>query len=395
MATVLETISSTFATACPPLRSARCVLSFDQARSLAKQHGTPLLAVSPSALTDNYRTLTECLPGVELFYAAKANPDPLILSTLAGLGSSVDVCTHREAQAALAAGFSPDRMIHTHPCKTLANLTDCYADGIRWFTFDNELELDKFVGRAPDASLLLRLGVSSTSSVINLSAKFGAAPRNAQALLRAAQQRGLSVRGVSFHVGSQCLAAEDFLPVLTEVRKVWDRAIRAGFDLQVLDIGGGLPAPYREGIRPLERYCQILSGALQQTFGDLRPRIIAEPGRGVCAEAVTLVTQVIGKSVRKGVNWYIIDDGLYGSFSGKVYDHADFTLVAEDAGTRPLRMCVVAGPTCDSTDVVAKDQRLPNLEVGELLLVPTMGAYTSASASNFNGLDLARSVAVD
>lgn len=110
---------------------------------------------------------------------------------------------------------------------------------------------------------------------------------------------------------------------------------------------------------------------------------------------MTLVTSVIGKSVRNGRNWYYIDDGLYGSFSGKVYDHADFTLIAESEDERPLHPCVVAGPTCDSTDVVARDQPLPDLAVGELLLVPSMGAYTSASATGFNGLDVARAIAID
>ena len=165
--------------------------------------------------------------------------------------------------------------------------------------------------------------------------------------------------------------------------------------MEVLDIGGGIPAPYRSAVLTQEAFCQALAQAIDRWFGDLPIRIIAEPGRCLCAEAVTLVTRVIGKSVRGGLNWYIIDDGLYGSFSGKVYDHADFPLIAENDGDRPLRPCVVAGPTCDSTDVVARDQDLPDLEIGELLLVPTMGAYTSASASDFNGLDETRSVVID
>lgn len=145
----------------------------------------------------------------------------------------------------------------------------------------------------------------------------------------------------------------------------------------------------------LSDYCRHLSRALDATFGDLPIRIIAEPGRGLCAEAVTLMTRVLGKSVRNGLPWYIIDDGVYGSFSGKLFDHADFELVAEAADLRPRSGCVVAGPTCDSHDVVSIDQELPDLEVGELLLVPTMGAYTSASASGFNGLDIARIVEIE
>jgi ornithine decarboxylase len=389
MSQVLEMLAG------PRYRSARNVVSFADARRLAARYGTPLLAISRSALTRNYRALEANLPGVEFYYAAKANPDRAILSTLHKLGAKVDVCSHKEAKRAFQARFRPEEMIHTHPCKTVRNLVDCYAEGIRWFTFDNALELPKLTEHAPEAKLLLRLAMSYGSSVIDLSAKFGAAPEDALELLRRGAEMGLSVRGLSFHVGSQCLSPDDFVAALEKARRVWDEAADAGLGLEVLDIGGGIPAPYREAILSMEAYSRALSQALETTFGDLGMRVIAEPGRCLCADAVTLVTQVIGKSVRGGRTWYYIDDGLYGSFSGKVYDHADFPLFAEGMEERPLYPCVVAGPTCDSTDVVARDQELPDLNIGELLLVPSMGAYTSASASDFNGLDVARSVVVD
>jgi ornithine decarboxylase len=376
-------------------RSARSVVSFDEARKLGARYGTPLLVISRSALKRNYMALRDNLPGVEFYYAAKANPDPSILRTLRKLGCSVDVCSHGEAKKALQAGFLPEAMLHTHPCKTVRNLMDCYAAGIRWYTFDSAFELPKLMKYAPEAKVLLRLAVSANSSVIDLSAKFGAARHEALPLLNRAAQLGLNVKGISFHVGSQCLAPEDFGPALEDTRRIWEQARASGLELEVLDIGGGIPSPYREPILSMETYCQSLSHALEANFGDLPIRVIAEPGRCLCAEAVTLVTSVIGKSVRGGRTWYIIDDGLYGSFSGKVYDHTDFQLMAENMDERALFPCVVAGPTCDSTDVVARDQDLPELDIGELLLVPTMGAYTSASASDFNGLAVARSVTIN
>lgn len=389
MATVLDPLAR------PVCRTARPVVSFDDARALAGQYGTPLLVVSRSILVQNYQAMRSQLPGVELFYAAKANPEPIILRTLKQLGASVDVCSYRELEAALAAGFTPDDMIHTHPCKTTQNLVDCRAAGVRWFTFDGVCEIPKLVRYAPDAHLLLRLAASSASSLINLSAKFGAAPEDAAAVIGEARRAGLRVSGLSFHVGSQCLCPDDFRAALGRARRVWDEATAAGCPLEVLDVGGGFPAPYRDDVISLEEYCRSLAMALDETFGDLPIRIIAEPGRGLCAEAVTLITSVLGKSVRHGVPWYIIDDGVYGAFSGKVYDHADFPLLVENHAMRPAQSCIVAGPTCDSSDVVSRDQELPDLEVGELLLVPSMGAYTSASASGFNGLDIARAVEVE
>jgi len=298
-------------------------------------------------------------------------------------------------QAALNAGFTPDQMIHTHPCKTVQNLTGCYAEGLRWFTFDNSNEIPKLARYAPDANLLLRLAVSSSSSLINLSAKFGASERDALPLLLEARNAGLAVKGMSFHVGSQCRSPEDFHAALRQARRIWDRAAAAGIELEVLDFGGGLPAPYRDSVLSLDAYCRSLSQSLEETFGDLSIRVIAEPGRGMCGDTVSLITRVIGKSVRAGTTWYIIDEGLYGSFSGQVFDHVEYPLVVRNGADRPQYPCVVAGPTCDSSDVVSRDQMLPDLEIGELILAPTMGAYTCASASNFNGLDMARMIGIE
>ncbi len=393
MATVLESLSETAISSV--YRSAKPVISFDEAESLASQFGSPLLVASRTALLRNYEALRSSLPGVEFFYAAKANPVEAVLRPLCEVGSSVDVCSFGEMQAALKAGFTPEMMIHTHPCKTVQNLTSCYAAGLRWFTFDNENEIPKLARHAADANLLLRLAVSSSSSLINLSAKFGAFEPDAVRLMLAAREAGLTVRGMSFHVGSQCRAPEDFHTALCQARRIWDRAAAAGIELEVLDIGGGLPAPYRDAVLSLDVYCRSLAGALDETFGDMAVRIIAEPGRGLVADTMSLITRVIGKSVRGGSTWYIIDDGLYGSFSGQMFDHVEYPLIARNDDDRPLLPCVVAGPTCDSSDVVARDQMLPDLDIGELLLVPTMGAYTCASASNFNGLDMARIIGVE
>ena len=377
------------------MRTATPVISFDEARNIAKEYGTPTLVVSRSTLARTYQTMKAELPNVEMFYAAKSNSDVSILRTLFLQGSSVDVCSYRELQSALLAGFKPDQMIHTHPCKTIQNLMDCYNEGVRWFTVDCSGEIDKLARHTPDVNVILRMAASSSSSLINLSAKFGCDPDDASKLAAEAGRKGLNIRCLSFHVGSQCLNPEDFRTMLTKARKAWDACVAAGAPLEVLDIGGGFPAPYRTTVMSLSDYCRHLSRALDATFGDLPIRIIAEPGRGMCAESVSLITRVLGKSVRSGLPWYFIDDGVYGSFSGKLFDDSDFELVAEAADVRPRSGCVVAGPTCDSHDVVSVDQELPDLEVGELLLVPTMGAYTSASASGFNGLDIARIVEID
>ena len=397
MATVVEFSRQTeSADLSSEYRIASPVVGFDRARELAAEHGTPLLVFSHTQVRRNFEAMRNALPGVEFFYAAKSNPCFPILSTLADAGCSVDVCSWGEMKAALEAGFTPDRMIHTHPCKTVSNLRDCYNAGLRWFTIDNTTEADKIAAHTPDVNLLCRLAMTSQSSAINLSAKFGCSEQDALGIMLHAKSRGLAVKGISFHVGSQCRSPDDFHVALSRARRIWDRATAAGIPLEVLDFGGGMPAPYRhDAVLTLEAYCQSLSHALSATFGDLDIRIIGEPGRGMSADTGTLVTSVLGKSVRNGLTWYIIDDGIYGAFSGQVFDHVEFPILAENADERGTFPCVVAGPTCDSSDVVCRDQQLPDLEIGELLLVPTMGAYTNASSCPFNGLPVAKIIGVD
>ena len=379
----------------PNARTAQPNLSFDLAKELAEKHGTPLLVVSRSKAIETYCAMKNALPGVDLYYAAKANPDLHFLSTLNGENAFIDVCSPGELKAALAAGFTTDRMLHTHPCKTDAILWECYEAGVNWFVFDNPIEAEKIRRLTPDVNLLLRLATTGASSRINLSAKFGCPMHEALELLATAKAKGLKIRGFSFHVGSQCLNPQDYVEVLRSVRAVWDEATQAGHHLEVLDIGGGFSAPYREDAPSIETFGEVITNGLRDIFGDLPIRLIAEPGRGLCTESVTLITRVIGKSRRWELPWFFLDDGIYGSFSGKIFDHTDFPLLVENDGSRETVPCVVAGPTCDSTDIVSRDQWLPDLEVGELVLVPSMGAYAAASASPFNGLPMANSVAID
>jgi ornithine decarboxylase len=259
---------------------------------------------------------------------------------------------------------------------------------------DNVYEAAKIARLTPDVKLLLRLAVSASSSLINLSAKFGAPVESALEVLEASESLGLDIRGISFHVGSQCINPEDYRCALSEVRRFWDVAASRGFRLEVLDIGGGFPAPYRGEAPSMEAFGAVVSAGLRESFGDLPIRIVAEPGRGLSAECTTLITQVIGKNVRGSLPWYYLDDGIYGSFSGIVFDHASFPLWDRNRGDREVGSCVVAGPTCDSGDVICRDQMLPSLEIGELILVPSMGAYAGASACPFNGLPVAKSVCV-
>ena len=357
-------------------------LSFDRAAILAGTVDTPFLVLAPSRIQQSIRTLRTCLPGVELYYAMKSNPDPELLGLLSGLVDGIDVASYPEVALAAAAGVTPERLFHSNPVKKDTDIAACVRHGVRWFTFDNVDEIPKLRAHAPDASVLLRVAIKNESCVVDLGAKFGAHEDEALALVLQARAAGVNVRGIAFHVGSQSTDPGIYLVALKLARRLFDAAKKAGVRLDTLDIGGGFPVVYRTSVPKLEDFCRVVSRGLSQMF-PAGVRIIAEPGRCISGDSMTLVVRVIGRSVRNGVPWYFIDDGLYGAFSGKLFDHCDYELMPARRG--PVRECVVAGPTCDSIDIVSRDQMLPDLEIGDLLIVPGMGAYTRASATSFNG----------
>jgi len=357
-------------------------LTFDRVAVLAEAIPTPFLVLAPSRIHQSIRTLRTCLPGVELYYAMKSNPDPELLSLLNGLVDGIDVASCGEVDLAAAAGVAPERLFHSHPVKKDADIVASVRHGVQWFTFDNRAEIPKLRLHAPDARVLLRVAIRNENCVVNLGAKYGAHPDEALALILEARTAGVNVRGIAFHVGSQSSDPGIYLTALQMVRGLFDDAAAAGVRLDTLDIGGGFPVVYRTEMPRLEDFCRVVSRGLSQMF-PAGVRIIAEPGRCISGDAMTLVVRVIGHSIRNGVPWYYIDDGLYGAFSGKLFDHCDYELIPQRIG--PATECVVAGPTCDSIDIVSRDQPLPSLEVGDLLMVPSMGAYTRASATSFNG----------
>jgi ornithine decarboxylase len=363
-------------------------LTFGLAKTLAKRHGTPILALSREKLASNFADLRKALPSVELYYAIKANPHRDILKLLHQAGSRFDVSSIEEIRMARRAGAAPDDLLYTKPINKPAEIEFAHAAGLRWFVVDNEHEIAKLARSAPGANVLFRLRVSTKDAVVDLSFKFGAHADDVLRLVEAARAAKLRPRGLSFHVGSQCTNPFAYADAISMCRKLFSLAASRKILFDTLDIGGGFPVSYVESVMPIDRFCEPISEALEKYFDQCR--VIAEPGRFLVANAVWLITQVVGKSRRAGVPWYYIDDGLYGSFSGRLFDKCDYTILSERDGAREL--CVIAGPTCDSFDVLYTDRALAPVDIGDLLIVPGMGAYTNASASTFNGFPVARLV---
>ena len=240
---------------------------------------------------------------------------------------------------------------------------------------------------------MLRLKVPNTGAMVELSSKFGASPGEAVDLILAAHERGLVCEGLSFHVGSQTTNVENYVQAISLAASVFEEAKERGYHkMNLLDIGGGFPAPYDETVKPFQELAAILNRELDRLFPK-DVQIIAEPGRFMVATAATAVSKIIGKAIRDGKLCYYIDDGVYHTFSGVIFDHCHYHFSAFKDG--PKAVASVFGPTCDALDVVSMTESLPtNLDIGDLLYSEKIGSYSAASSTWFNGFPPAKVIHV-
>ncbi|HEY1723830.1 MAG TPA: type III PLP-dependent enzyme [Steroidobacteraceae bacterium] len=365
----------------------------DQIRRLVREFGSPLLIVDCARVRVQYRKLRRALPGVDLHYALKPLPHAAVVATVIEQGGWLDLATTGELQLAQSLAVPAARCIHTHPIKRACDIRNALEFGVRVFVADNADEVRKFKPYGERAALLLRVSFRAPGAVCDLSRKFGCDPEDVLALARLAASLGVDVRGFSFHVGSQAPDALKHVEAIEACTRLLAAARRARLGtLDTLDIGGGFPIDYMKPAVDIGRFCAPIRAALARL--PKRVRVIAEPGRYIAGPAAIGVATVMGRARREGHWWYYLDDGLYGSYSGQLYDHARYPVEALRQG-EPLLPSVLAGPTCDSIDVIAENLMLPQLKAGDLVVGRAMGAYTWASASEFNFYPKATVVAVN
>jgi ornithine decarboxylase len=359
-------------------------------RALARQHGTPLLVLDCDRIRLQYRKLAQALPGVTLHYAIKALPNEDVIATLDEEGGSFDIATNGEIVMLEKLGVDPRRCIHTHPIKRDGDIRTALRYGCTTFVADNVDELDKLVPYRHRIAVLVRVSFPNPTARVDLSRKFGCAFDDLPALLAEADARGLHIKGLSFHVGSQADGSAAHVKAIERCAPLY-RTRRPGSlaPLSVLDIGGGFPSNYDGTVAEIDEFC----APIREALADLPPhvRVLAEPGRYIAAPAMTCVSSVVGRAKRGDRMWYYLDDGVYNSFSGQIYDHTRYPLIPLDA-TGNESPSTLAGPTCDSIDVIAEDFLVGEMAIGALIVAPMMGAYTAASASEFNSLPKTRIV---
>ncbi|EFA85230.1 group IV decarboxylase [Heterostelium album PN500] len=336
------------------------------------------------------------LPNVTPFYAVKCNPTMGILKVLEALGTSFDCASRTEIESVLSMGVDPSRIIYANPCKQITAIKYARTNNVKLMTFDNLSELEKIEKFFPEAELVLRIAPDDSKSLMRFGTKFGVHIDDCSDLLEMAKEMNLKVVGVSFHVGSGCFDASAYDTALEMVRKVFDMAKTHGMELNLVDIGGGFTGSNDE---MFGKFTEVIRKKTAELF-DSSVRIIAEPGRYFAAMSHTLAVTVISKrSIKQEDNRqhprrtsnnmrqynYYLADGVYGSFNNIQFDHAKPTALLLKPTNKAPTPCTLFGPTCDSIDVIAKDTQLPELKIGDWLYFPDMGAYTTASASSFNG----------
>jgi ornithine decarboxylase len=351
----------------------------------------PTLVVDLEAVARKYAALAQGLGRARIHYAVKANPAPEILEELVRLGSNFDAASRAEIEMCLAAGAQPHQITFGNTIKRPADIAFAHDLGITHFAADAEEELDKLAEHAPGADVCLRLIVESTEADWPLNRKFGCTPAKALKLMDYAKAHGLRPVGLSFHVGSQTREARMWEGTLAQVAETWKAAQAAGHEMTLLNIGGGFPAFYGAPVDEPEDYANAVMGLIHRHFGEV-PQIMAEPGRGLVAEAGAIVAEVLLVS-RKHDNdlhrWVYLDIGMFSGLAEAMGEAIRYRITT-DREHEATGSCILAGPSCDSADVLYERQpyQLPlGLKAGDRVVIHSCGAYTSTYASvGFNGI---------
>jgi ornithine decarboxylase len=353
----------------------------------------PVLLLDKDRVREKASLIGSHIRNSKVFYAVKANPDMETLKFMDSLGLGFEIASEGELKMLAALGVGTERIISSNPVKSLKFLDMAASHGLGHFAYDSQAEVEKLADYVPGASVYLRLSVPNEGSEWPLSRKFGVEIDQALKLLIYAGEKGLEPAGITFHVGSQCLNKYNWNTAIYKARELWEMAGRKGVKLRFLNIGGGYPINYTKSVVGVEAIEKNIDRLLAENFpGDTE--VFIEPGRAVVGDAGVFVATVIGKARRGDENWIYIDlgvfNGLMESVGGISYS---YVLEHSGRGGRAGRY-VVAGPSCDSFDVIDKEVRLPEPEVGDLVLILAAGAYTVSYASEFNGFAIPRTTLI-
>lgn len=336
----------------------------------------PYYIIDLAKIKDAYDLWRQYLPNIEVYYAMKCNPHKSILNEMNKLGIKYDCASKQEMIDALKY-TSPDNIVYANPCKFPNHIKYSKDVGVSLTVVDCECELYKMKELYPSCKLLLRIAVNDENSQCAFSKKFGCKMNDVKQLLELSKELGLNIVGFSFHVGSGCTNPSLYYDALSDCKTSTDIATSLGIQIDIIDIGGGF------------NKCNFIDCASEINRGMKlfrEKRFISEVGRFLVEQTHTLFLHVICKKITRGRRIYYLDDGVYGNIGCKIFDHAKPIIIpCNDSESTIKYKSILYGPTCDSFDLIDENVLLPELNVGDKLYIKDFGAYTSASASSFNG----------
>jgi ornithine decarboxylase len=360
-------------------------LDFELVRGALKDgYSRPFLILDPRIVREKTHRFLTAMPRVRPHYAVKANPDPRVLRVLIEEHIGFEIASPAELDLVLSLGVAPAQIMYSNPVRSREQITYAAQKGVEWFVIDCVEELKKVHAIKPNAKMYLRIDTPNIGSDWPLSGKFGAHAGEIRDIIATAAKRRADLAGVGFHVGSQCRNPENWRVAIEKSRVIFEQMTKAGLKPRLLNIGGGYPVRHVKPIPSIEVIAEVVNRALEAFPAEVE--IVAEPGRYLVSDAGYFVCRVMGTAVRGGKRWLHLDAGLFGGII-ETTEGLKYKVRTDRSG--PDVQWNVAGPTCDSIDVVMRDEPLPSdLQEGDFIYLRNAGAYTTAYASNFNGFPL-------
>ena len=340
----------------------------------------PVLVMSEQRLRDNARRFMAAMPRVRPHFAVKANPDTEILRIFRDEGTCFEIASIAELDAMVALGVDMETVFYSNPIKSPQSIKHAADHGVTWYCVDTHEEVEKIAMINPQAKLYLRIAVSNEGSSWPLAGKFGAGPAAVEAIIAAAKQFNMQICGVTFHVGSQCCNIDNWVAGIRASKQLFVKLISHGFMPHLLNLGGGYPLQFNGDEPVIEQIGEAINRELEDIPQSVQ--VMAEPGRYLVGSAGCLVSQIVGVATRDDARWVYLDTGVYGGLMELTMDFP-LSLVSERTGD--LGLWTLAGPTCDSIDVMGRHQLPTNSAAGDFVYMPNLGAYCTTCACDFNG----------
>ena len=336
--------------------------------------------MSKQRLRRNARRFMAAMPRVRPHFAVKANPDAEILEIFKQQGTCFEIASIAEIDAMLQLGANMETVFYSNPIKSPVSITHAAANGITWYCVDTPEEVEKIAGIKPDAKLYLRIEVSNEGSSWPLAGKFGASPKGVDAVIETAKRLNIQLCGVTFHVGSQCTNINNWVEGIRAAKEIFVKLSAHGFTPELLNLGGGYPLQFSGQEPGIEDIAVAINNELASIPESIR--VMAEPGRYLVGSAGCLISQVVGLATRDNARWVYLDTGVYGGLI-ELSQNFPATLVSERTGESDV--WTMAGPTCDSIDVLGKHRLPVNTAAEDIIYMPNLGAYCTTCACDFNG----------